>query len=475
MAPPRRRASGSRVPFALVGLASVAACGGADAGALSDGTRIAWALALGGPGDDALERLATDASGRGLVAIFHEEPLSIGGTTFPAAEVPSLALATVDVDGEPRPRTGIAPSPAEIYSSDIARDELGNVYVGGFLTGGALEVSDVVLEPSGGTGFDGYLMRIGPDEEIRWAARYGGPASVELDDLGLTPGGQLWVVGDYRGTFELGGLELPPADGFDVFAARISPTGTALDVVVVGGPKTTRATAMAVAPDGGLVLAGVFEDAVRAGDLEGSDEASGGWSARIGPEAGVEWLETYSERGGARSVSAVAASDRRVIVAGSYSGTLVDPESGDRPGRGGNDVWIRVLTAAGELVGQRTFGSPDDEGLSALALDGFGDIWAAGSFANEITFGSFELASDASAGDRAFAGWIARLDDALVPEHASVLGRGDGSRRARQLVTVPGGDILVGGPFQGRLVVGDATLESAGATDVVLLRLNRGG
>lgn len=439
---------------------TVAGCD-TDGGSLDAEVRVRWAAAFGSPADDRPESLVPGAAGASALGLAHEGPLRLGGETLPgSATSPSLLVARVSAAGSASVDLALAPGAAELWSNAVARDALGNLYVGGFLTGGALDLPDgSALEPTGGTGFDGYAVKRGPDGALRWAERYGGSASVELEHLVATSGGRVWAVGDYRGSFDLGGTTLPPSDAFDGFAVRLSPTGAALDVITASGPEGTRVSAVAAAPDGGLVLGGVFTQRVTVGALEATADEGGSWAARVDADGVVAWLEAWPWSRGSRPVTAVAVDPDRVLVGGTFTGTLEDPD-GDRPAQG-SDVWILELTPAGARRQLRVIDGEGTDDLGALALGPSG-AWAGGFFERNLSFERRALEADAPSG------WIARLNDTLDAELTFALGGGV----VTHLAPAPEGDALAAGTFVGALDLGTLVLESAGAADVFLLRVD---
>lgn len=77
------------------------------------------------------------------------------------------------------------------------------------------------------------------------------PASVVVDAEG-----NAYVAGAAASFPKPDGAQLQSAGGFDVFVAKISPTGTLLASTLIGSPGDDRATGLTLGPDGFLYIAG---------------------------------------------------------------------------------------------------------------------------------------------------------------------------------------------------------------------------
>ncbi|HUX16165.1 MAG TPA: hypothetical protein VMW52_06805, partial [Phycisphaerae bacterium] len=100
----------------------------------ADGS-VAWARVFGGPGEDALNTVASDADGNLYVVGWGEGSFPLdGGGTFPGGEGQSGAIVSYDRDGKVRWVRAVAAPNRILFSAEVSGGEL---FVTGFLEGGA--------------------------------------------------------------------------------------------------------------------------------------------------------------------------------------------------------------------------------------------------------------------------------------------------------------------------------------------------
>jgi hypothetical protein len=105
--------------------------------------------------------------------------------------------------------------------------------------------------------------------------------------------------------------------------------------------------------------------------------------------------------------------------------------------------------------------------LGAATFDPEGGLYLAGYFEGRSRFGEIDLAGDGDASDA----FLARIDaEGKVTAAQRFGGKAQDQARA---VAVAGGQVLLGGSFQGSTRLGDRTLDSAGAFDAFVLGIKR--
>lgn len=167
---------------------------------------------------------------------------------------------------------------------------------------------------------------------------------------------------------------------------------------------------------------------------------------------------------GHASASAVAvAGDGRIVVVGSFDGTLV--VGGDTlRSAGGRDAFVAVLDDHGAARRAESFGGPGHDAATAVAVDPGGAILVAGRSESGASVRGRVVSEGA---------FVARLDDAgaepavaqLAAHYATV----------RDLAALDDGGVIAVGYFAGELALGGAALASpAGDHDGFAMRLEPG-
>lgn len=250
----------------------------------------------------------------------------------------------------------------------------------------------------------------------QWAS---GPTSINASNLGsgvnataVDASGNVVVAGYFRGTLTLGSFGLTSAGGRDIFVARLSPAGVWQQAMRAGGTADDEAFAVALEPNGTAVVAGSFTSP----------------TAGFGPT------------------------------------TLTNA--------GMNDAFVARLNAAGAWVQAVRAGSPDGEGVKAVAVDTGGQVVVAGYFSGTgiATFGAFTVAG---AGGRQNI-YVARLNAAGTWTQA-VSAEGSSGDFVTGLALDNAGTATVCGTFALSTRFGSLSLTSVGDVDVFVARLNSAG
>ncbi len=190
-----------------------------------------------------------------------------------------------------------------------------------------------------------------PQPPCTWEHTYGGALSDKAYGVARLPDGDVIMVGHTRSAFNLSD---------DVQVLRLDPAGGLRWRREFGGRGTDRAYAVAVAADGGALVAGHTRSQGRGG--------SDVWLLRLDAQGQLQWQRTFGGNGNDRARTVIATLDGGSLVGG------FTRSRGDRAG----DAWLLRLDAQGELLWERTFGGAGDDGLYHLALLADGDVAAVG-------------------------------------------------------------------------------------------------
>lgn len=124
---------------------------------------------------------------------------------------------------------------------------------------------------------------------------------------------------------------------------------------------------------------------------------------------------------------------------------------------------------ASSHVFSKRFGNSSDQSITAVAVDGGGNVLVTGSFAGTVDFGGGTLTSAGSTDV-----FVAKLDS--TGRHLWSGAFGDASAQAGTAIAVDAsGNVFVTGYFSGSIDLGGATLTSAGGQDVFVVRFDPEG
>jgi len=250
-------------------------------------------------------------------------------------------------------------------------------------------------------------------------------------------------------------------------------SGTSASVAWVtsfGGTKVDMARRLTTGADGAVYAVGDFDTEATFGAL-GARTAAGkldAFVARLDPAGAFQWVTTV---GGANEETgeAVAVDDKgNVAFAGLFSGTMT---AGDLTGTavGSDDLYVAGLDAKGVVQWLWTAGGTASDAATAIAPAGDGGWVVAVSFSGEVKLGKTDLKSR-GADDAA----LVKLAASGEVEWVTQVG-GEYADQITHLDVDPAGNLYVLGHFKGELVLGGATLKSAGDDDLFVGRFDAVG
>jgi hypothetical protein len=283
-------------------------------------------------------------------------------TTAPSSDAPDLRFSTY-----------LGGSAMDVGSA-IAVDADGYVYVAGQTLSDDFPTLNPAQDRQGGPlfGADAFVAKLSPNgDSLVWATYLGGSMGEELvSDLVVDGQGRVYVAGsttapDFPRQNPLRGYQGGDQLGTDGFVVRLSTDGTTLDFATyLGGAGDDAVTALALGPDGDVVVAGTTT----------SDD----FPATLGvvqPErAGQEGATARTDA----FIARLDADDARLVYATYLGGTGQEIPSGlavDATGR----AWVTGLTTSFDFPTQNalqtTFAGPirameGDAFVARLSADG---------------------------------------------------------------------------------------------------------
>jgi hypothetical protein len=256
--------------------------------------------------------IAVDAAGGALVGGVFSDNLTVGSERLTGAE--NVFLTRLRPSGEvawAKSFWGEAPQ-------DLRRIALGPggraVIAGTFSDRMGLDVTRLLS--NGGT--DVFLGVIEPDGQVAWAWGYGGPGDDDAPQLAIAPDGSILLAGTFRGRIDLGTGALTAYRARRVYVARFDPDGRprwAVPFTPTGEPVLA---AIAVEPNGSIVVSGARFDAIGGGQgLE-----PGPFLATLDGEGHLLRFEMLPADGGAEITGLAVDPSGSMILAGHFTRSI---------------------------------------------------------------------------------------------------------------------------------------------------------
>jgi hypothetical protein len=300
-----------------------------------------------------------------------------------------------------------------------------------------------------------------------WSKRYG--SKTQTGTAAVDKSGNIAVIGSFDETTDLGGGLLTSAGSTDVYLAKLSPAGVPIFGKRFGNASGQQGNAVAFDKDGNIYIAGSFQGAI---DLGAGSLTSAGsddvFIAKLDPKGKLLWGKQF---GGPSSETAlyIGVDDLGyVYAAGTFAGS-VDFGSGLLTSAGGNDIFILGLDTDGSQLWSKRAGDVGSDSVGSMAVDLDGNVYLTGRFNATIDFGGGLLTG--AGADDVFAVKLDSFGDPLWARSA-----GDALSQSGAAIAVDAlGNAFLGGDFQGSLDLGSGSMTSAGASDIFVAMLDGAG
>ncbi len=352
---------------------------------------LSYSTFLGGTGDDSGNGIALDSSGNAYIT----------GTTasvdFPTQSPISASLAgSTDAFVAKLNPSGSA----LVYSTylggnqldqgnAIAVDSSGDVFVAGSTASGDFPATTGAWQAAfAGGQTDAYVAKISPaGDALTYATYLGGTGNDIANGIALDASGDAYVAGSTSSTdFPTAGpVQAANAGQGDAFLSKIKPDGTALVYsTYLGGSGADSGQGVAVDSGGNAYVAGftLSTDFPTANPSQssnaGSDDA---FVAKYNTGGTALVYSTYLGGAGLdRAFSIAVDGSGNAYVAGDTTSSPFPTTSGavQTSNKGGSDAFVTELDANGAVAYSTLLGGTLADGASGVAVDGSGNIFAAG-------------------------------------------------------------------------------------------------
>jgi len=250
---------------------------------------------------------------------------------------------------------------------------------------------------------DFWVIRLDENGNVKWQKAYGGSGDDTATAVAIAENGDIIVAG-WTSSFGAG--------GDDFWILRLDENGNIKWQKAYGGGSDDRAMAVAIAGNGDIIVTG-RTSSFGAGNYDF-------WILRLDENGNIKWQKAYGGSGYEKAEAVAIAENGDIIVTGRTSSF----------GAGSDDFWILRLDENGNIKWQKAYGGSGYELPATVAIAENGDIVVAG-WTDSFGAGNEDL-------------WIIRLDGDGNIKWQKAYG-GSGYEEAEAVAIAGNGDIIVVG------------------------------
>ena len=366
-------------------------CGAAALGAQTP--QWQWAVKAGGIDGDEGQSIAIDGNGNQYIIGCFDEIATFGNHTLTTGGGKDIFVAKLDSSGNWLWAIQAGGTDRD-YGIDITLDGQGNAWVTGHFEGTA-SFGSHTLTANGE--YDVFAAKLDSSGNWLWAVQAGGPDFDYGTGIALDGAGNAYLSGYFYGTATFGSQSLVASGGesdADIFVAKLDPDGNWLWAVTAGGTEDDAGFRIAVDGSGNACLVGMFKNTATFGSQ--TLTASGDFDvfvAKLDPSGNWLWA---ARAGGIHPDSGygIALEDSGVVyVTGLFMGTATFGShtltaSADDTN---TDIFVARLDPSGNWLWAARAGGTDHDAGFNIVTDGSGNAWVTGVFSRTATFGSHSL------------------------------------------------------------------------------------
>lgn len=364
---------------------------------------LQWAKNMGGSSDDFGLSVAMDASGNVYTTGFFQgtADLDPSSASFNVSSAGSddIFISKLDASGNLVWAKKMGASGSDKGNS-IAVDASGNVYATGWFNG------TVDFDPSASATFnlvsagssDAFIVKLDASGNFVWAKQIGSTGGDNGRGIVVDAGGNSYTTGNFTGTVDFdpsaATFTVASAGGQDAFVSRLDATGNFVWAKTMGGTADDKGFSVDLDASGNVFINGEFAGTA---DMDPgaavANLVSGGatdlYVCKLDATGNYVWAKDVMSSTADDWATALKVNAGNVYVTGQFSGTAdADPSAVTYTlaSNGGYDAFVSKIDASGNLVWAKSFGGTSDDNGRAVAVDGAGKVYVAGSFQNTTDF-----------------------------------------------------------------------------------------
>ncbi len=423
-----------------------------------------WSQGFGDAADQLNVRATVDGSGNVIAAGDFEGSVNFGGGDLTSVGDNDIFVAKFNATGNHVWSKRFGDGLVQ-YGTDVSVDGAGNVIVTGYFEG-SVDFGGGVLTGSGG---DLFVAKFDAAGTHVWSRRFGGTDYDIGHGVAVDGSNNVIATGSFRASIDFGGgvLTAPGISTHDIYVAKFDADGNHVWSKNFGDASAQAGYGVAVDGSGNAIVTGFFDSSVNfGGGVLTNPGAQDIFVAKFDATGNHVWSKGFGDAEDQTGFGVAVDGSGNVIAAGSFWSS-VDFGGGALTSAGGTDAYIAKFDASGNHVWSKRFGNASSDDVYGGDVDGSGNVIVTGTFYDSVDFGGGALTS---AGDGDI--YLAKFN--ASGNHVSSKRFGDTDTQWGNSVAVDGsGNVILAGAFRGGVDFGGGVRTSTGGFDIFLAKFAR--
>lgn len=204
--------------------------------------------------------------------------------------------------------------------------------------------------------------------------------------------GNLYILGNFSGTINLGGVNLISNGASDIFIAKYDTHGQLLWATSGGGNNEDYAESMVVDNTGKIIITGFFYNGTQFGsDIISSYGNFDVFVTKFNTDGNLLWAKGFGGVGNDRPYFITSDYYGNIYFTGFFNSNMNFAGVSSLNSIGGNDIFYSKLDNNGNTIWAKQFGGTSNEYCNSLLSDVYGNLFLTGSYVGNISQGNVSL------------------------------------------------------------------------------------
>jgi hypothetical protein len=349
-----------------------------------------------------------------------------------------------------------------------AIDQFGNIYLSGYFRDTLSLGSDTFIS-AGNT--DIFIVKYSPSGEIIWAKRAGGTGEDNAGSIAVDSDGNVYTGGWFNNVCSFDSTQCTSRGGNDMFLSKYNNNGSLQWVFTAGGTGSDKTMGLTMDGLGNCLVSGFFNSTFYFGSnifiSQGSDQV---FVAKFTPSGTIRWVTQAGFYNLECWPSGIGRDgENNIYIAGSFKGNATFGNTTLTATGTSNNIFVAKLDSSGNFRWAKTAPSRSDDYCNGIIADDSGYVSVTGSFFDTLYFPSSNIISAGSKD-----GFVLKYDSAGTLLWAHNIG-GINSDKGIEIAVDNQRNTYVTGFINGTANFNDQSKTGYGGDDIFIAKYDHSG